>query len=86
MRGRPSNQVVDWTPEQVATLRRLWGLGNTASEIARVLACSKNSVIGKANRLHLTPRPSPIKGVQAKKRKRHQAAIDAYNKAAGLDD
>ena len=51
-----------WTDERVATLKKLWGDGKTASEIADVLGdVTRNAVIGKAHRLGLSGRPSPIK-------------------------
>jgi GcrA cell cycle regulator len=52
---------MDWTPEQINELTRLWGEGLTTSEIGKRLGISKNAVVGKAHRLHLAARPSPIK-------------------------
>ena len=52
-----------WSGEQVDELRRLWDLDNpklSAQDIGRQLGISKNAVIGKAHRLNLKPRPSPI--------------------------
>jgi len=40
---------------------RLWEAGRSASEIGRLLGVSKNSVVGKAHRMKLKARPSPIK-------------------------
>lgn len=51
---------MDWTDDQVVRLRRWWAEGLVANEIANRLNCSRNSVIGKAHRLKLTRRPSPI--------------------------
>ncbi|MHB1310517.1 MAG: GcrA family cell cycle regulator [Gemmatimonadaceae bacterium] len=53
--GRP-----DWPPERIAELRRLWDTGLTATQIGCRLGLSKNAVIGRAHRLHLPPRPSPL--------------------------
>jgi GcrA cell cycle regulator len=50
-----------WTEERVAELMRLWEAGRSASEIGRMLGVSKNSVVGKAHRMKLKARPSPIK-------------------------
>lgn len=50
-----------WTNERVAELMRLWEAGRSASEIGRLLGVSKNSVVGKAHRMKLKARPSPIK-------------------------
>ena len=50
-----------WTPERGATVTRLWNEGLTTAEIGRAVGMSKNAVVGKAHRLQLPPRPSPIR-------------------------
>ena len=46
---------MSWTEEKVSKLRDLWGKGNTASEIAKIIGgISRNAVIGKAHRLNLS--------------------------------
>lgn len=50
-----------WTDERDATLGALWELGLSSAEIARRMDTTKNSIIGRAHRLGLEPRPSPIK-------------------------
>ena len=53
---------MEWTEQRIDTLRKLWGQGQTASQIAAILGgITRNAVIGKAHRLGLTGRPSPIK-------------------------
>lgn len=52
---------MSWTDERVAELKRLWETGKSASEIGKILGVSKNSVVGKAHRLKLKSRPSPIR-------------------------
>ena len=61
-----------WTPEAEAKLTRLWHEGKTASEIAVELPelpgserrpaqkPTRNMVLGKARRMRLPARPSPI--------------------------
>ena len=52
---------MSWTDERVAMLRQLWGEGKTAAEIAKILGgVTRNAVIGKAHRLKLSGRVSPI--------------------------
>ena len=54
--------AVSWTDERIATLKKMWEGGSTASQIADELGgVSRNAVIGKANRLGLKSRPSPVK-------------------------
>ncbi len=53
---------MSWTDERIETLRKLWENGLTASQIAEQLGgVSRNAVIGKAHRLDLKSRPSPVK-------------------------
>jgi len=49
-------------PAVPALLRQFWSEGHTTAEIGRRLGICKNAVVGKAHRLGLTPRPSPIRG------------------------
>lgn len=49
-----------WDDRNIALLRKLWDEGHSASEIGRRMGVSKNAVVGKAGRLGLQPRPSPI--------------------------
>jgi GcrA cell cycle regulator len=51
-----------WTEERIERLKAMWHEGATASEIADNLGgVSRNAVIGKAHRLGLEARPSPVK-------------------------
>lgn len=53
---------MEWTEERVTRLKSLWGEGRTASQIAVILGdVTRNAVIGKAHRLGLKGRPSPIR-------------------------
>jgi len=55
---------MSWTEERVTLLTQLWGNGKSASEIAEIIGdVTRNAVIGKAHRLGLSGRPSPIKKV-----------------------
>ena len=53
---------MSWTDERIDTLTKMWEGGSTASQIADELGgVSRNAVIGKAHRLGLKARPSPVK-------------------------
>ena len=53
---------MSWTDERIDRLKALWLQGMTASHIADELGgVSRNAVIGKAHRLGLQSRPSPVK-------------------------
>jgi GcrA cell cycle regulator len=53
---------MSWTDERIETLTKMWEGGSTASQIADELGgVSRNAVIGKAHRLGLKARPSPVK-------------------------
>lgn len=53
---------MEWSNERIEQLRSLWQDGLSASQIAASLGgITRNAVIGKAHRLGLTGRPSPIK-------------------------
>lgn len=58
---------MEWTEEIVARLRELWEQGLSTAEIGRQLNVTKNAVVGKAHRLGLEARPSPIRKVPATK-------------------
>lgn len=60
---------MSWTDERIATLKKMWEGGSTASQIAEELGgVSRNAVIGKAHRLGLKSRPSPVKTGEKKKK------------------
>ncbi|TCZ66185.1 GcrA family cell cycle regulator [Roseicella aquatilis] len=52
---------MDWTAEAIDQLRSLWAEGHSTAEIGRRMGVSKNAVVGKAHRLNLPARPSPIR-------------------------
>jgi len=57
---------MSWTDERIEQLRQMWQNGHTASQIAETLGgVSRNAVIGKAHRLGLQSRPSPVKPGEA---------------------
>jgi GcrA cell cycle regulator len=57
---------MSWTDERIDRLKTMWENGLTASQIADELGgVSRNAVIGKAHRLGLKSRPSPVKANEA---------------------
>lgn len=60
---------MSWTDERIDQLKAMWEKGLTASQIADELGgVSRNAVIGKAHRLGLQSRPSPVKANEAQKK------------------
>lgn len=56
-----------WTDQRVEILKKFWLQGFSASQIAKKLGgVTRNAVIGKAHRMGLTGRPSPIKRQEQK--------------------
>ena len=53
---------MSWTDERVSMLKKLWVEGKTAAEIAKIIGggVTRNAVIGKAHRMKLSGRISPI--------------------------
>ncbi|MDA7787926.1 GcrA family cell cycle regulator [Sphingomonadaceae bacterium] len=64
-----------WTDDRISTLQKMWEGGSTASQIAEELGgVSRNAVIGKAHRLGLKSRPSPVKANKKKPAPKKKAA------------
>ena len=69
---------MSWTEERIERLKKMWHEGATASQIADELGgVSRNAVIGKAHRLGLDARPSPVKHEEKEKKPAPQAAAPA---------
>ncbi len=61
---------MSWTDERIDQLKTMWEKGMTASQIAEELGgVSRNAVIGKAHRLGLQSRPSPVKATETPRKK-----------------
>jgi GcrA cell cycle regulator len=52
---------MEWSDEVIIQLRALWDEGHSTAEIGRRLGVTKNAIVGKAHRLDLPARPSPIR-------------------------
>jgi len=74
---------MSWTEERIERLKKMWHDGATASQIADELGgVSRNAVIGKAHRLGLEQRPSPVKPGEEKESKKSAPAAAAAAKPA----
>jgi GcrA cell cycle regulator len=62
-----------WTDLTIEALRELWRLGYSTSAIGDYLGITKNGIVGKAHRLELDSRPSPIRPNSGTARKHHKA-------------
>jgi GcrA cell cycle regulator len=51
----------EWSDASHARLRVLWDEGHSTVRIAAMMGTTKDAVVGKAHRLGLMPRPSPIR-------------------------
>lgn len=52
--------ISPWFEERIDELRRRWLAGETAASIAGAMEFTKSAIVGKAHRLGLPSRPSPI--------------------------
>ncbi len=66
---------MEWNDEAIARIRLLWSEGHSTAEIGRRMGISKNAVVGKAHRLNLPARPSPIRRGTGEKRTATRATI-----------
>ncbi|MBI04208.1 MAG: hypothetical protein CMI96_00140 [Pelagibacteraceae bacterium] len=55
-----------WNDDNVARLRELWEQGLPTAQIGKLLGFTKNAVVGKAHRIGLERRPSPIRRTAVK--------------------
>ena len=70
----------EWNDTQLGELRSLWMTELSTAAIAKELRMTKDAVIGKAHRIGLPGRPSPIKRSDAprqdlEKRERNRAEV-----------
>ena len=56
-----------WTDERLEELKKLWAQGLSISQIGEALGVSRNAIAGKAHRMGLPKRPSPISKPKAEK-------------------
>ncbi len=76
---------MEWAEDTIVRLRSLWDEGLSTAEIGRRLGITKNAVVGKAHRLDLPARPSPIRlgGGEGNGARLRTTPIDAPRRLAG---
>ena len=52
---------MSWNDDNVSRLKELWDQGLPTAQIGKLLGFTKNAVVGKAHRIGLERRPSPIR-------------------------
>ena len=52
---------MSWNESNVSRLKELWDQGLPTAQIGKLLGFTKNAVVGKAHRIGLERRPSPIR-------------------------
>ena len=57
---------MSWNEANVARLKELWDQGLPTAQIGKLLGFTKNAVVGKAHRIGLERRPSPIRRTAVK--------------------
>ena len=55
-----------WNDENVVRLKELWDQGLPTAQIGKLIGFTKNAVVGKAHRIGLERRPSPIRRTAVK--------------------
>ena len=76
---------MSWTDERVETLKKMWGEGQSASQIAKELGgVTRNAVIGKVHRLGLSNRTAgaPAAAAAAKPEPKAKPAAEPEVEAA----
>ena len=57
---------MSWNDDNVTRLRDLWDQGLPTAQIGKLLGFTKNAVVGKAHRIGLERRPSPLRRTAVK--------------------
>lgn len=72
-----------WTAERVAELRKRWAADEPTRSIGRAMNLTNNQVVGKAHRLRLPSRGSPL-GYKVWTRERHAKALELRDGGVSL--
>ena len=77
-----------WDDNNVTKLRELWDQGLPTAQIGKLLGFTKNAVVGKAHRIGLERRPSPIRrtAVKPDRKKARSPIIPKLNFETAKDE
>ena len=77
-----------WDENNVSKLRELWDQGLPTAQIGKLLGFTKNAVVGKAHRIGLERRPSPIRrtAVKPDRKKARSPVMPKLNFEAKLEE
>ena len=77
-----------WDDDNVLRLRELWDQGLPTAQIGKLLGFTKNAVVGKAHRIGLERRPSPIRrtAVKPDRKKARSPVIPKLNFEASKEE
>ena len=77
-----------WDDNNVSKLRELWDQGLPTAQIGKLLGFTKNAVVGKAHRIGLERRPSPIRrtAVKPDRKKARSPIIPKLNFETAKDE
>ena len=77
-----------WDDNNVSKLRELWDQGLPTAQIGKLLGFTKNAVVGKAHRIGLERRPSPIRrtAVKPDRKKARSPVMPKLNFEAKLEE
>ena len=79
---------MSWNDDNVARLKELWDQGLPTAQIGKLLGFTKNAVVGKAHRIGLERRPSPIRrtAVKPDRKKARSPIVPKLNFEATKED
>ncbi|MDC1047052.1 GcrA family cell cycle regulator [Alphaproteobacteria bacterium] len=77
-----------WDESNVARLKELWDQGLPTAQIGKLLGFTKNAVVGKAHRIGLERRPSPIRrtAVKTDRKKARSPIVPTLNFEASKEE
>ena len=79
---------MSWNESNVARLKELWDQGLPTAQIGKLLGFTKNAVVGKAHRIGLERRPSPIRrtAVKPDRKKARSPIVPTLNFEASKEE